>query len=174
MRLLRWALLATLSVGAARAELESADYAPQGKAVPAGRAREQIRIDIARDLEQQARQAQREAEQAAQQRARAEAEEARRPYPERLLHARCSTCHPLDAVLHPRHGWLGWQVVILRMRLFNRAPLDNAEQQVLAVELTRLRPAPPAVAALEIAAAALLAAAPLALAWALRRRRSRR
>jgi hypothetical protein len=177
MRGLWWALLTTLCVGAARAELDAADYKIDS-VIPAGQAREQTRTEIARDIEQEARQAQREAEQEAQERAQAAAEEARRPYPQRLLQARCTPCHPADNYLNQRHTEIGWHGVILRMRWFNRAPIALDEQALLAGELTRVRPAAGTDALVEYGLGAgaltLLLAVPLLAGWGLKRRGRRR
>jgi hypothetical protein len=168
-------LLSALGGGAAQAEPDAADYQVE-RTVPAGRAREQLEADIARDVEQEARRAQHEAAQQALQRAQADAEEARRPYPQRLLQARCTLCHSADNYLNRRHTLLGWHLVILRMRAFNRAPLALDEHAVLAAELARVRPAAGVDALVEVAlgtgAVALPLAAPWWLGWRLRRRRS--
>lgn len=178
MKRLWWALLlASLCVGAARAELDAKDYKIE-PVIPAGPAREQLEAEIAREIEQEARQAQREAEREAQQRSRAEAEEAGRPYPQRLLRARCALCHPADNHLNPRHTTIGWHLVILRMRWFNRAPIGLDEQAVLASELTRVRPAAGTDALTEYALTAgaltLALAALLLFGWGLKRRARRR
>jgi len=173
MKGLWWAVLLTLCAGAARAEPDAADYKVD-PVIPAGRSREQLRTEIAREREQEARQAQREAEQEAQQRAQAEAEEARRPYPQRLLQARCTLCHPADNFLNHRHTAIGWHLVILRMRWFNRAPIALDEQAVLAGELTRVRPAAAADGVLEYGAAAGALALPLLVGWGVGRWKRRR
>lgn len=173
MKGLWWALLPCLCVGAARAEPDAADYKIE-PVIPAGWAREQLKAEIARDIELEARQARREAEQDAQARAQAEAEEARRPYPQRLLQARCTLCHPADNYLAQHHTLIGWHLVILRMRWFNRAPIALDEHAVLAGELTRVRPAAGSDALVECAlgagAAALSLAAALLFGWGLKRR----
>lgn len=177
MRGLRWALLATLCVGGARAEPDVADYKVD-PGVTAGRARERLGSEIARDIEQEARRARLEAERQAQQRAQAEAEEARRPYPQRLLKARCTLCHPADHYLHQRHTVIGWHGVILRMRWLNGAPIALDEHAVLAGELARVRPAQGTDALVEhglvATASTLLLAVPLLAGWASNRRRRRR
>lgn len=173
MKGLWWALLATLSVGAARAELDAADYKIE-PVIPAGRAREQVRAEIARDIEQEARHAQREAELEARQRAQAEAEEARRPYPQRLLQSRCTLCHPADKYLNQRHTVIGWHLVILRMRWLNRAPIAIEDHAMLASELAQVRPAQGTDALAEYTLAGgvltMLLSASLLLGWGLRRR----
>jgi hypothetical protein len=87
------------------------------------------------------------------------------PDPERRLQERCSACHPRDVVPHRRRGGPGWHAVIVRKGLLNRARVDNAEQPVIARELARRRPAGPALATLDVAAAVLLAAVSVAFAY---------
>lgn len=140
MRACALGLLAALWAAPVAAEPDSADYQVD-KTVSTSKERDRIRREIGSEVEREAAQARREAEELERQRAEAEAAEARRPYPDRLLQARCTLCHPADNFLNVHHTLLGWHLVIGRMRWLNRAPLDWDEQVVLAGELARLRPA---------------------------------
>jgi len=174
MRWLTWALLAALWVAPALAEMDASDYKID-EVITSGKVRDKIKAEIAREMDQEARQAQRDAEEEARQRAQAEAEEARRPYPQRLLQSRCTLCHLADNYLNQRHTALGWHGVIARMRWLNRAPIAWDEHFVLANELARLRPAAAADAVLEVGAGTAALALPLVLLWGLGRwRRQRR
>ncbi len=168
----RWlscAVLATLGFAPARAEMGASDYRID-EAIEPGRAREQVEAQIAREIDDQARRAEREAVSAARRLAQDEAVQARRPYPQRLLQARCTLCHPADNYLNQRHTGLGWHLVVGRMRFFNRAPISWDEQHVLAGELARLQPAAPTDAMIEYAAGSAALALPLLLGWGWRRR----
>ena len=156
------------------AELDAADYQVD-EVIRSKRQRERIRDEIDREIDQQAQRERREADEEVRQRAEAEAAEARRPYPERLLKARCTLCHPPNNYLNQAHTMLGWHVVIARMRWLNRAPLEWDEQFVVAAELARLRPAAAGTAAIEFGLGAGAAAVPTLAGWAawrwMRRRR---
>lgn len=177
MRGLTWVLLVALWVAPGRAEMDAADYKID-QATKSGSVRDNVKAEIAREIEEDARKAQREIEDEARRRAQVEAEEAARPYPQRLLQARCTLCHPADNYLSQRHTEIGWNLVILRMRWLNRAPVRLDEHIVLARELARLRPAAGAEALAEYGLGAgaltLSLAVPALFAWGLTRRIRRR
>ena len=161
-------LVVNLGCGPVQAEPDAADYKIEA-VIPAGVARERARAQIERDIEHAARQERIQAEHAALRRAQDAAELAQRPYPQRLLQARCTACHLAEPFLNQTHTQLGWHVVVARMRILNRAPLTWEEQFVVAGELARLRPAAAADAIIEYGAATTLLALPLALGWGLGR-----
>ena len=86
----------------------------------------------------------REAERLERERAQAREREAMlaaRPYPVRLVEARCNGCHRGEDYDGKRYGWLGWQTVILRMQFLNGAQFGPGERGVLARHLSEQQPA---------------------------------
>lgn len=168
---MRWwacVLVVPLGCGLVQAEPDAADYKVE-QVIPPGAESERARAQIERDIEHAARLERIQAEQAALRRAQEAAEQAQRPYPQRLLEARCTACHLADQFLNQTHTQLGWHVVVARMRILNRAPLTWQEQSIVVGELVRLRPAPAADAIIEYVVASTLLALPLALGWGLGR-----
>lgn len=174
-----WLLLAVaLQALPAAAEMDASEYQVEQLIGSSGE-RARIKGEIAREIDREAELARRVELERERQRAEAAAAEARRPYPERLLQARCTLCHPPGNYLNQYHTLLGWHLVIARMRWLNRAPLGSGEQFVLALELARLRPAPADEAAIEYGLGAGAAALPALAGWAAwrwvrRRRRDQR
>lgn len=163
-------LLACLFTAApASGEMEDREYESAEAAKPA-KVLERRKREIEAELQAEARREEeaRAAEEAA--RLAREAELAARPYGVRLLEARCETvCHGLDRFAHTRHGWLGWQAVILRMQHLNGALFDPGERDDLARHLVQTQSASLGEAALEYATLPAALALPW-LVWAAWRR----
>ena len=122
------ALLLGLWSVSGQAELGGDDYLPSGSGLDAAeraRVREEIEAERRRAAER-AEQAAREraAEQARRQAALA-AEAERKPEGERLVEAHCLACHDPEAIGEVLHSWLGWQLTVLRMRIFNGAVIPH-------------------------------------------------
>lgn len=130
------ALLGACLCRSATADIDSSAY-DAGGAIRSEAQRESMRrqMDAERAAEQrrEAEAAQREAELQAQR----EARQAARPYPERLLEARCTACHGAANFNGKRHTRFGWWLVVLRMRHMNGAYLEAGEQGVILTELAR-------------------------------------
>lgn len=142
-------LLCLLAAVPAGAEMEDREY-ESAEAVKPAHVLERRTREI--EAASRAADARAEAARAAEETARLarETELAARPYGVRLLEARCDTeCHGLDRFAHTRHGWLGWQAVILRMQHLNDALLDPGDRADLARHLASAQPASNAWAALE-------------------------
>jgi hypothetical protein len=139
---MRWgaaALALLLPASVALAEMASEEYASEhALSSPAERERARARIEAERQ-EETRREAARQSEAEAA-RTRAEAERARRPYAERLLEARCGSCHALDALANTRHTLLGWHLTIARMRWWNGASMSQSEALTLAAHLAERQP----------------------------------
>ncbi len=54
-----------------------------------------------------------------------------RPYPERLVEARCTRCYGPENYLSESHTWIGWQAVALRMQWLNDANLKAGERAAI-------------------------------------------
>jgi hypothetical protein len=113
-------LSASVLATPAAAEMDAADYQLE-QVIRSQAQRDRIRSEIEREVDQEAELAWRAALEQEQQGAEAAAAEARRPFPERLLQARCTLCHPPGNYLNQHHTLLGWHLVIARMRWLNRA-----------------------------------------------------
>lgn len=110
-------------------------------------------------------------------RLRQEAERQRlaaRPLGERLIEARCSSCHPPDQVTAGRHTRPVWHFTVARMRYWHGAELTLTEHGVIADHLTETQPAATRRAMAEYALLAVFFAAPFALWLRQRRQRNRR
>jgi hypothetical protein len=164
-RVRRLALLCLFAAAPASGEMEDREYESTETAKPA-QVLERRKREIEAELQAESRRQEeaRAAEEAA--RLAREAELAARPYGVRLLEARCETvCHGHDRFVHVRHGWLGWQAVILRMQHLNGALLDPGDRGDLARHLAAAQPASPGEAALEYAILPAALAVPF-LGWA--------
>lgn len=168
-RVRRLALLCLFAAASASGEMEDREYESTETARPA-QVLERRKREIEAELQAEARREEeaRAAEEAA--RLAREAGLAARPYGVRLLEARCETvCHGHDRFAHARHGWLGWQAVILRMEHLNGALLDPGERSDLARHLADTQSASFGEVALEYATLPAALAVPW-LAWAAWRR----
>lgn len=163
-----------LAAGAgARAEMSGDEYrSPASVTTPSERQR------LAEQLERErAQAAEREARQAAERAASAEAERRRmleRPLGERLLEARCSSCHRPEVVAGVRHTALGWRVVVERMRWWHGADVPRTDVAPIVAHLAATLPATGARAVLEwgALAAATLSLLVAAIAYHVRLRRT--
>ncbi|HYH17131.1 MAG TPA: hypothetical protein VD995_00820 [Azospirillum sp.] len=126
--------LVLASAAPARAEMDAGQYEVK-EAVRSAAERVGIerQITIERDREQ-AGLAEQEARARESEHRRREEDE-RRPFPERLLTARCTACHASAYFDEKSHGWLGWQAVILRMTHLNGAELAPGERDILVAHL---------------------------------------
>lgn len=96
----------------------------------------------------------------------------RRSPAQRLVDTRCGACHSAELYACTGRSRLGWELVVVRMRLVNGARLAPGERAVIVHHLTEHHGAPLArVVAEGAAAVALLGAAAGAGLW--RRRRGR-
>ncbi|MBM3392628.1 MAG: hypothetical protein FJY34_11765 [Betaproteobacteria bacterium] len=163
-RLRRLALLCLFAAAPVSGEMEDREYESAETAKPA-----HVLERRKREIEAELRAASRRQEEAraAEEAARLarEADLAARPYAVRLLEARCETvCHGHERFAHARHGWLGWQAVILRMQYLNGALLDPGERNDLARHLAAIQPASFAESVMEYAIAPAMLATPF-LGW---------
>lgn len=168
-------LACLLAAAPASGEMEDREYESAEAAKPA-QVIERRKREIEAELQAEARREEevRAAEEAV--RLAREAELAARPYGVRLLEARCETvCHGFDRFAHVRHGWLGWQAVILRMQHLNGALLDPGERADLARHLASTQAASLEEAMLEYSVLPAMLAVPVAgwAGWRRWRRRSK-
>jgi mono/diheme cytochrome c family protein len=167
------AALLLLHVGAApapgAAEMCAGEYQSGSRRLtPAQRALETERIRQERErLEVIEREREAQAERA---RRENQARLAARPLGERLVEARCGTCHGPDYLRDHRYGRLGWWSVLLRMEYINGARFEGGERGVIVDRLVATQPATGARLALEWAAAVAAPLLAIAVGWRLRRR----
>lgn len=140
--------IALAASAASRAEMSGDEYrSPTVITNPAERQH------MAEQLERErAQAAEREARQAAERAAAAEAERRlmlARPPGERLLEARCSSCHRPEVVAGKRHTALGWRVVVERMRWWHGADVPRDDVAPIVAHLATTRPATGGQAVLE-------------------------
>ena len=165
-------MLACLAPLGGHADIDDREYEfKQSVRSAAERKRLEVEFQAARQAEAElARQ------EAAQEARRLAAEKAVRdalPFPVRLTQARCTTCHSENNYLNQRHNRVGWELVILRMQVFNAAQLDAGERGIIAGHLAQTRPAAGHDALLESLQqlAALLLPAAVWLGWKFARSR---
>lgn len=120
------------------AEMSGDDYrSPTVLSSPQDRAR------VARELEAEQQRMVLEAEQ--QEKARAVAMELRRqreqqrPLGERLLDAKCTSCHSLEIVTSQNKNGFGWRWTVERMRWWHGVSLEKGEAGVIAQYLAQTR-----------------------------------
>ncbi len=155
--------LALLMTPPAHAEMDHRDYQVKEMTGPAAARSELQRRIEAEGIEAARRAAEAQAAAEAARRAH-EAELTARPYPVRLAEARCTTtCHGPERFADTRHGWLGWLLVILRMRYFNRAELSWQDMWVISKYLATTYPAELPILLFEWIAPLLLLSALLVL-----------
>lgn len=160
-----FALACLLAAAPAGGEMGDREYAAT-ETVKSAQILERRKREIEAELRAESRRAEEERAAEEARRLAREAELAARPYGVRLLEARCETvCHGLDRLAQARHGWLGWQAVILRMQHLNGALLDPGDRGDLARHLAAAQPASPGEAALEYAVLPAALAVPF-LGWA--------
>lgn len=156
-----------------RGEMSGTDYETDAGALSATE-REALRIKLADEIAaERARAAAAAAEEAAALAAKA-ARLAARPLGERLVEARCRTCHDAETLGRTARGWLGWQGTMLRMQWVNGARIAQGEAAGIVAWLMQANPATRARIWLEWTAALGLAFTVFAAVWGglvLRRRR---
>lgn len=149
----------------ARAELDASAYEPKTeRTLPAEeRARRQAEFAAERARAEAHEREERE---------RRAAEFAARPYAERVLLERCTSCHGPDRWAAQARTRLGWWWVVLRMQYLNGAIIAPGERSVIVEELVRNGPASPWLQAAQwlTLGAAAVALAPLAFRRPRRRR----
>ena len=123
------------------AEMSGEEYASKavlGRGVEATRRIAEIERERALAAEAE-REQQRQAE---QRRAALEAAETQRPREERLLTARCTSCHGLVVLEGVPRTALGWRLTVERMRWWHGAPVSADEASTIARYLAETRPGP--------------------------------
>lgn len=121
------------------AELDASAYQTEAEALTEleraeMRARLAAEIDAERAREDVARlAAQAEAD-------RLDAERAARPLGERLVEARCLTCHDAGQIDRTALGAPGWTVTVVRMEWLNGARLEPGERAVIVAHLAARHP----------------------------------
>ncbi|MFN4101643.1 MAG: hypothetical protein ACK4GT_17915, partial [Pararhodobacter sp.] len=161
-----------LAPGIALAEPDAESYQTGAGALTAPeraemRARLAAEIAVERAREEAARRAsEAEAERVA-------TERAARPLGERLVEARCLTCHDAGQIDRIAYGTPGWTVTVARMEWLNGASLEPGERAVIVAHLAARHPDRNRVEwTLLTAMAAVIAAAGLgALIWMRTRRK---
>ncbi|MCX7897808.1 MAG: hypothetical protein N2441_08040 [Rhodocyclaceae bacterium] len=158
-----WFFFSTTAMSAL-AEMDGQAYAPAEIKQPRSQIERQLReIEVERLIAAQAEEERRLAEEAAQRMRMREL--AARPEEERLLEARCLSCHAAKNYEEAGgHAFPGWMGVILRMRLLNGASISATEMWVIARHLAQRHPAPALRSALEWASLLILPVGGM-LAW---------
>lgn len=129
---MRWVWIIALFciAGAARAEMDASEYEVR-KSVQSDAEREALRRRIEADKETDRIREQAEAERRAAEAERRRQELEARPYPVRLAEARCTECHPAAQFEGKHHGWVGWSLVVARMRFLNGAVISGHEAAII-------------------------------------------
>jgi hypothetical protein len=165
------AVIVLLIAGEAPAGLEINQYLAPAESDLTEEERERRQESVRQQIEEGRRRAEEEARREAEARRQQEAELAARPYPVRLVEARCLGCHRMDHLLDRPRTRLGWELVALRMQRFNGAHLDPGERAVIAAHLARTRPAPLHRRLIEPVILIMMLLAPLVMWWRWRNRR---
>lgn len=157
---LRWLIIHCLLLGLpptapSWADVDVSEYQTR-QSVRSEREREALQAAFERQRRAEAAREQRVQEQESRRLAEEQARREARPYPVKLTEARCTLCHAAQNYEYSAHAWPGWAVVVLRMRLFNLAPLDWTEMWVISRHLSQTYPADTALALLEWGAFATL------------------
>lgn len=133
-------LLCLLAAAPTHAEMSGADYESGAGALSVDE-REALRRKLADEI---AAERARAAAAAAQEAAAATAEAARlarRPLGERLVEARCRSCHDTETLRRTARGWLGWYATVLRMQWINGAETARTERAEIVSWLVKANPA---------------------------------
>lgn len=134
-----WPVLWLLLALPLQAEMASDEYQTDAGAMSAEEreaARQRLADQIAAErarAEEAVRRAREEAERAAAQRAA-------QPLGERLIEARCLSCHDRRQIDAARFGPIGWTFTALRMQVLNGASLQPGERQVVVAHLAARSP----------------------------------
>lgn len=139
--------------------------------------RDEVQVRIEAELEaDRIRKVEAEARLRAEEEARQREWEAK-PLPYRLTYTRCTGCHTAESFETRAYSRIGWELIILRMRVLNKARLEPGERGQIAGYLAEAHPASMARAAGEIIIGVILLALPFILGrWVsrfLRRRRKK-
>ncbi len=155
---------------AARAELDAEAYQTEAGALTEAE-RAAMRARLAAEIaEERAR------EEVARRAAQAEAERiaverAARPLGERLVEARCLSCHDVGQIDRTRLGTPGWTITVIRMEWLNGARMEPGERAVIVGHLSDRHPDRSLVEwAFVVTAGAVMVAIGLG-AWGWRRKR---
>ncbi|OGS99570.1 MAG: hypothetical protein A3F73_02985 [Gallionellales bacterium RIFCSPLOWO2_12_FULL_59_22] len=157
-------LLSLAWAGTAHADIDTSEYELKSS-IRSEKEREQFRAQLekSRVEEVERERAQAEAE------ARRHAEEmerlAARPYPVRLLEARCTVCHAATNYENQNHTWLGWWLVVSRMEYFSKVALNSGERGVIVAHLTETRPGDTRIVLMEYGALAVSLLGAALLVW---------
>ncbi|WP_290650889.1 hypothetical protein [Aquisalimonas sp.] len=133
--------------------------------------REARREAIERDRQAAEERRRAQEDQARVEREAQEADDASRPYPERLTEQRCMTCHAANDFDKEQRSWPGWAFTVWRMELAYGADLEAGEWRVISDHLAEEHAAPPVRAAAVWAALGMGPMVTVALIWFIRHRR---
>jgi hypothetical protein len=164
-RLLALAAGAMVFSQPAGADIDNSAY-DAGGAVRDPRERTRLERQLRQDVEADRRRAAAEAKRVEHLRQEAIAQNAARPYPERLTEQHCTLCHTAENYTAKRHTWLGWRLVVARMVWLNDAPIAFDAQGIIANHLAETYVALPDEEVAEFAAAAAAIIPILVAPWA--------
>lgn len=135
-----WAVLTCILLALpARAEMAGDDYQTEAGSLTVEE-REAARARLAAEIAAErarAEQAALEAQVAAEALAAARAA---RPLGEKLVEARCLTCHDTRQIDSADFGLIGWNITVLRMEFLNGATLQQGERGVIVAYLSARSP----------------------------------
>jgi mono/diheme cytochrome c family protein len=131
-----WPVLILLAlIQPAHAEMAGDEYQTEAGGL-SPEEREAARRSLADQIAAERARAEAAAARARQEKARLAAMRAARPEGERLIEARCQSCHDRRQIDAARFGPIGWNATILRMQVLNGAALQPGERQVIVAHLT--------------------------------------
>jgi len=146
--------------GAVHADIDPAEYERNTSIISFGVERERLKeAEVERERERL--EAEAEARRQVEEKARLEA----RPYPAKLLEARCTGCHAATHYENKNHAWLGWWLVVLRMEYFNELTFNPGERSVIVAHLNKTRPGDGQAILTEYGAVAISLFGAALLAW---------
>lgn len=158
-------LFSLVCASAIYADIDPSEYELKSS-IRSEKERERFRLQLeksrAEEVEHERAQAEIEARQQAEEKERLAA----RPYPVKLLEARCTKCHAATHYENQNHTWLGWLLVAVRMEYFNDAILNPGDRKVIVAHLAETYPANGSDALIEWLAQLLAALGPIG-AWLL-------
>ncbi len=149
------ALAGAFPAAVGRADVDLSEY-QVSRAVSQESERQKLREEFARQRQEEAQREQARADSETRQREAQAALLAARPWPVRLTESKCTACHADNRHLQVGHTWPGWLLVILRMRLFNDAPITAGDMVTISRHLAEASPASPTTAIAEWAGLGLL------------------
>lgn len=133
-------LLAGICAFPAMADIDPSEYELK-TSVRSEKERRQLQAGFELDRQKDAALQKQEEENAARQSAARKAAWDALPYPVRLTHTRCTTCHDAGNYANQRHNRVGWELITLRMQYLNEAPLAAGDRSVIAAHLADIYPA---------------------------------